>query len=40
MYKWLKVKKVVFLVYVMFGNGKMAKPKGEALGMSKEEDME
>ena len=40
MYEWLEVKKVVFFVYVMFGNGKMAKPRGEALDMSKEEDIE
>ena len=34
LYKWLEVKKVVFLVYVMLGPGKMDTNKGEALGMS------
>ena len=38
--EWLEVKKEVFLAYVMLENGKMAKTRGEALGMSKEERME
>ena len=38
--EWLEVNKEVFLVYVKLGNGKMAKTRGEALGMSKEEGME
>ena len=40
MCEWLEVKKEVFLAYVMLGYGKMAKTRGEALGMSKEEGME
>ena len=44
-YEWyevcegLKVKKEVFLAYVSSAKGKMAKTRGEALGMSKGEGM-